>query len=261
MLDANVIANLLPKRAPASHKGSFGRLEIWAGSERYPGSALLSARAALKAGCGYVYVSSSIAHEIVAALPEVIPGLCPSGLTARVMGPGLGDTVLPSSWWSTLGSVPLLVDGDGLWFWQAAKFLSPVVITPHPGEAAKLLKCSTDEIQKDREGSLKRLLNLMPTGSVAILKGSETLIGCGSRIEMNSTGSVSMASAGQGDVLSGIIGAYLAAGLSLWDAACCGVFVHGLAADRLAVGVTQGVLAHEVADAIPETVATLEKLR
>ena len=152
-----------------------------------------------------------------------------------VIGPGLGQ----SDWAKDLFMAtrnthkPLIVDADGLNLLARSPVTKPDwILTPHPGEASRLLSCSTAEIQQDRFASVSALQ--ASYGGIAILKGTGTLIASADEIAVSTTGNPGMASGGMGDVLSGVIAGLLAQGLSLKNAAQQGVYLHGLAADLAA---------------------------
>jgi len=236
----------LPRRHRCSHKGDFGHVLIVGGDRGYSGAARLAGEAALRVGSGLVSVATRSEHAGLMNLnrPELMcHGVETAGQLAVllekasvvVVGPGLGQ----SDWAKELfiaaisSRKKLIVDADGLNL--LAK--SPVVnvdwiITPHPGEAARLLSCSTAEIQQDRFASV---LNLQAKyGGIAILKGSGTLIASGDELAVSTTGNPGMASGGMGDVLTGVIAGLLAQGMSLKNAAQQGVYSHGQAADLAA---------------------------
>ena len=157
----------------------------------------------------------------------------------------------------------MLIDADGLN--EIARIgadvlrraRGPVVLTPHPGEAARLLKMRTAEINADRIGAARRLVDL--TGAAVLLKGARTIVaGTGGEIYVNGSGNPGMASPGMGDVLTGIVGALLAQHYAPLDALAFGAFVHGYAADRLAARIgPAGYLAGDIADELPSAIAAL----
>jgi NAD(P)H-hydrate epimerase len=148
----------------------------------------------------------------------------------------------------------VLFDADALTC-ASGRGAGPRVITPHPGEAGRLLGLGAEDVQADRFGAVKALAS---GGSVALLKGRYSLIAQeGTPISVNQTGNPVLATGGSGDVLSGVIGALLARGVTARDAARLGAFVHGLAADRLAAVRAGGWTAGDVADAIPDAIEEL----
>lgn len=260
-----MLLNTLPARKAVAHKGTFGSLAIVGGDASMVGAVLLSARAALLSGVGRVYVAclSSNAPSVDMLHPEIMFRK-PADLTnlaqldCVVIGPGLGQSQtaieLLEFWLSQ--NVVMLIDADALNLIAKHPHLTAIcknrraetVITPHPGEAARLLKTTTEDIQQNRtESALKLAYSLHAT---CVLKGANTMVAHhDGNYFINTTGNVGLASGGTGDVLSGIIGSLLAQGLSGLDAAKLGVFVHGAAADALlAKGVgPAGLTASEVA--------------
>ena len=278
-------SQLLPRRPLESHKADFGRLAIVAGSRGKAGAAILAARGALRAGAGLVTVfcAESLEGLVVAALPEAMTFGLPevggalaaagartlldalAGFDAAVIGPGLGrsaETVRLLEVVLAGARLPVLADADALnAFSGRAAFFGkrrcPTVLTPHPGEAARLLSTTPARIQADRlqaAGTLARR-----SRAVVILKGAHSLVAEPSGgIAVNSTGSPLLAAAGSGDVLSGIVGALWAGGLGAREAAVAGAWLHGAAADsRAPLFGDAGLLAHEVADAVPLVRAAL----
>lgn len=262
----------LPARRADAHKGTFGTVLIVAGSEHMLGAAILCARAALRGGAGLVQVG----------LPDGLLGLLPlavaeattsprtpaalrtavAGADALVVGPGLGDTAATRRMVGSLqrlavaASVPLLLDADALNVLAplpraAAKGGPVTVATPHPGEAARLLGTDAATIQRDRPAALAALCRRL--GGVVVLKGHRTLVGDGRRCYVNRSGNPGMATGGAGDVLAGLCGALLAAGMPPFDAACLAVHVHGRAGDRVAARIGQhGLCASDLPLAIAE---------
>lgn len=258
----------LPKRARDAHKGSCGTVLVVAGSHAMLGAAVLCSTAALRGGAGLVQV----------ALPEALMPLLPlaqpcattvarSGVSLRealrragavVVGPGLGATA------ATRGLVrsvlrhavgPVVLDADAL------NVLAPLVrplpgaarlvLTPHPGEAARLLGTSAADVQEDRMAALRELC--ARSGAVVVLKGAGTLVGDGAAWFRNRTGNPGLATPGSGDVLAGLIGALLAQGLAPFSAACLGVHAHGAAGDLVAArGSEMGLIASDLPAALAE---------
>jgi ADP-dependent NAD(P)H-hydrate dehydratase / NAD(P)H-hydrate epimerase len=245
------VAASVPARPERAHKYSFGRLQILAGSARYPGAAFLCALGAFKSGCGYVSLDSQAPEKILAQIPEVVLGR-DSKATALVVGPGLEALSSADEQELLRGEVPRVIDAMALASLKAKDLasLKNAVLTPHAGEAAALFGVSAEEIERDRVAFLSEQLagaKLHPS-SCLVLKGFETLIYAHEEIALVPTGNVAQANAGQGDLLSGVIGGLLAQGLDPSKAARLACFSLGLAADRLAAGrYPAGVLAHEVA--------------
>lgn len=267
-------ARLLPPRLSASHKGTFGHLLLLAGSQGKTGAALLAAMGALRSGVGLVslgvpqqlnpiFESSLLEAMTVPLASDYFLGsddyaaiaLALPGKDAVVLGPGLGtesDTAeLVTRLYREVG-VPMVVDADALNLLGPSLPVGGVgqgarILTPHPGEMARLTGLTTQQIQADRLAVAQAFAK--ENGVVLLLKGAATIIaGPDGRVSINTTGNPGMAAGGMGDVLSGVIGALLAQGVAAWEAACLGAFVHGLAADRLARSRSRGgILASEVA--------------
>jgi len=268
-----------PTRAADAHKGTAGLVLVVAGSRGMAGSAALVGNASLKTGAGLVKIATpNSALDTVAALapccttaPLPDDGACATRDAGDAVlrlakdrhvvavGPGLGQTGGVAATVMAILSravVPVVLDADGLNVLgrnAAASFKTvryPLVITPHPGEAARLLGKGTKEIQDDREAAA---VALAATGAIAVLKGHGTVVCDGERIFVNDTGNPGMATAGAGDVLTGMIAALVAAGMPAFDAAVLAVNAHGRAGDLAAA--RQGILgltALDILDAVPE---------
>lgn len=272
------VAAILPGRRRDSHKGDFGRLAIVAGARGKTGAAALAARGALRAGAGLVTVfcPASVEPIVVSALPEAMTrGLSDNGgalgkgaavelagaladFDAVAVGPGLGVSPETVAVIKTIfkARLPIVCDADALNAFagrpQAFSRRAPTVLTPHPGEAARLWGRSTREVQADRLACARFLAKT--SRAVVVLKGSGSLIATPSgRITVNPTGTPLMSTAGSGDVLTGALGALLAAGIPADDAAIVAVFLHGAAGESLARSLGDaGLLASELADEIPK---------
>ena len=249
LLAQSIFQGALPARNSGAHKGLFGSVAIIGGDTGMVGSVLLAARAALHSGAGRVYAAmlcenapsvDMLQPEIMLRSPLAISQL--SQLDCVVIGTGLGqsNTAIELLEYWLAQNTPLLLDADALNLIASHLHLASLVIsrnaetviTPHAGEAAKLLDVSSEHIQQNRtESALKLAQSLNAT---CVLKGAGTVIAQydGSWF-VNTTGNVGLASGGTGDVLSGIIGSLVAQGLTGLDAAKLGVFVHGAAADAL----------------------------
>ncbi len=259
-VEASDLRELLPpERRADAHKYSFGRLQIFAGSPEYPGALRLIALGAFKSGCGYVAVQSSASHEILRELPEIVPAFLPAA-QSFVLGPGLDSPGVKDAQ-IRIAEIPkerpLLLDGGILSHLESLRFEMSsrpnLVLTPHEGEMAQLLGTpwTPELVRKDRIAALRRCREFWPSATI-LLKGSGTLVASRDEVFLLTWGNASMASAGQGDLLAGVIGAYLAMGLELQRACILGSAICGIAAERLSQGrEAQGVLAHEIADMIP----------
>jgi NAD(P)H-hydrate epimerase len=289
LIEASDVRTLLPPRAVESNKGDYGRLAVVAGSRGKIGAAILAARGALRAGAGLVTVccAESLADVVVSALPEAMTfGLPESGgalaesgarsllrfvegFDAAVIGPGLGTapgTVALIEEFLSRVSFPVVADADALNAFAGrpaffAKRRGATILTPHPGEAGRLLSTSASRVQKERLAAARSLARR--GRAVVVLKGARTLVAAhGGEVAVNATGTPLLATAGSGDVLAGTMGALLAGGLSPRAAAVAGVWLHGAAAERLARRLGDaGLLAHETADALPEARAALRPRR
>ncbi|MFU8787564.1 MAG: NAD(P)H-hydrate dehydratase [Methylobacter sp.] len=236
----------LPRRERCAHKGRCGHVLIVGGDLGYSGAAKMAGEAALRVGVGLVSVATRAEHAALMNLnrPEL---MCHgvenaeqlAALLAKadvvVIGPGLGQSAWATALFNAAISAgkPLVVDADGLNLLAAAPLSQANwILTPHPGEAARLLNCSTSEIQQDRFAAALSIQ--AKYGGVAVVKGAGTLIAFEQQLWLSNTGNPGMASGGMGDVLAGVIAGLLAQGLALPNAAQQGVYNHGLAADLAA---------------------------
>jgi NAD(P)H-hydrate epimerase len=254
--DADSLRGTVPRRAISAHKYSAGSLLVVAGSAMATGAAVMVARGAQRTGCGIIFVvtAEGVAPFVDAQLIEVLVTGTPEDdegnmsadaldtilehaerASAIVVGPGMG--VGEGGWRiveGILGStdLPVLLDADAisnLLGTEALRREAPVVITPHPGELGRLLGEGAKEVQACRLHTARRTAE---EGSCCVaLKGADTLVTEGERTAVNSTGGAQLATAGTGDVLSGIIGALLARGVDAYDAARAGAWAHGRAAE------------------------------
>jgi len=273
---------ILPQRAKNSHKGTSGRLLIVAGSDNMPGAAILAAHAALCAGIGLVTLASTPEVCRVAShhLPEIIlhPLLATDGVIASsaandliasqsifdaaIFGPGLSTHPETLSFLKEVFSnlqIPSVIDADGLNAGAKGVRLppSPCVLTPHPGELARLMCTTTDEIQLNRfEFAQQAVENFNQT---ILLKGAHSIVATPSHpLAVNSSGNPGMATGGMGDALSGIIGTLLAQGHPPRESAIAGMFWHGLAADLCAHEIgSVGYTATDLIRNLPRTRAKL----
>lgn len=248
---------LLPRPAAESDKYRRGVVGVAAGSARYPGAAVLAVAGALRGGAGAVRYVGPAADAVIARFPETLVTDASPAKAGRVqswvVGPGLGDGHAAQSTVEEVlaADVPVLVDADGLRLLDhdaVRARTAPTVLTPHAGEAAALYGESRGEVEARRLDSVRTLAGHL--GATVLLKGSSTLVASprdGDPVRVNPTGTPWLATAGSGDVLAGLVGALLAAGLADLDAASAGAYLHGLAA-RLA---QPPLTASEVADALP----------
>jgi len=283
-------AQHFPRRPTAGHKGRFGHVLLLAGSDGMAGAAALSATAVLRAGAGLVTLGcpvslregleAKLTEAMVSALPE-----CPPAQLARsalepvlelsagkdviAVGPGLGQHAQTRELVLDIvsqASLPLILDADGLNALEGELSVlrsrsAATVLTPHPGEAARLLGISPAEINADRVGCARRLAK--ETESVVLLKGAGSVVAQPEGATLiNPTGGAYLAMAGTGDVLTGMVAAFLAQGIAAPEAAALGAFLHGASADRLAAKKgTSGLLATEIAAELPECMQYLREQR
>ncbi|MEV0638816.1 NAD(P)H-hydrate epimerase [Streptomyces sp. NPDC050619] len=262
------VARLLPVPAAESDKYRRGVVGIAAGSARYPGAAVLAVAGALRGGAGAVRYVGPAGDAVIARFPETLvsdKGPRKAGrVQAWVVGPGAGEDAASVA--EVLAAdVPVLVDADGLRLADVAVVrgrTAPTLMTPHAGEAAALLGVAREEVEGARLAAVRELAGRY--GATVLLKGSTTLVagagglggsggsggsGGGAVVRVNSTGTGWLATAGSGDVLSGLAGSLLAAGLSAVDAGSVGAYLHGLAGRFVAGGAPVG--AQDVAEGIP----------
>jgi len=271
----------LKPRPADGHKGTFGRVYIIAGSIGMTGAAALVGRAALRAGAGLVRVATA-----KSALP-IVASIEPSYTTAPLaednagrisakainaildaaaendvvaIGPGTGQSPGMCSVVEALlhqENLRLLIDGDGLnnlsklagW---PKKRKANVILTPHPGEMTRLWSgLFREEMPRDRQEAAMRMAST--TGAVVAIKGAGTVVTDAKRMYVNTTGNPGMATAGSGDVLTGIIAALMGQGMENFDSTVLGVYIHGLAGDIAADKLGQiSIMATDIIDALPE---------
>lgn len=281
------VASHLPPRVADSHKGTYGTLLTVCGSYGMAGAALLCARGALRSGVGLLRaaVPQSVYPLLVEAIPEAvfcpvaerdgcfsadaIPTLTDALTTADVvvigcgMGRGEGQTEVVRHLLSH-STVPVILDADGInavtphILTEEARS-APLILTPHPGEMARLLGMTTAEVQAHRQEVACRLA--AQTGAVVVLKGHHTLVASPDGTVMeNPTGNSGMATGGSGDVLAGIVGSLVAQGLPPYEAAVCGVYLHGAAGDLAAAKYSQhGMLPTDLIEELGSLFLQFEK--
>jgi hydroxyethylthiazole kinase-like uncharacterized protein yjeF len=277
------VAHLLPRRAPDAHKRSGGSVAILGGSTGMSGAVVLAARAAVRAGAGYATagVTGDVQSIVAMNVPEVLTAVASDGdalgpealdrmkevlerANVLAVGPGLGrgpaqldlvERVLREI------DLPVVLDADGLNVLVGntealSARTAPAIITPHPAELGRLLEIATDEVQSNRLEAVRTASARF--GCVVVLKGFRSLTAQSTLVVVNPTGGPELATAGTGDVLTGVVAALAAAGLDPFDAAWAAAFVHGVAGAVAArrFGVT-GVLAGDVAGSVARAVADL----
>jgi hydroxyethylthiazole kinase-like uncharacterized protein yjeF len=267
-----LFADYLRPRRRNSHKGSFGDVAVIGGAAGMAGAPILAARAAAKCGAGRVFVGYA---DQPPAYDSVHPELmCRHAAdldfssAVLVVGPGMGmaDTALALLTRALAALSWLVLDADALNLLarqpqlqaQAAQRPHAVLMTPHPLEAARLLGISTGDIQADRVAAARTLASRF--NAVVVLKGAGSIIArADGEVVVNSTGNPALATAGSGDVLSGICGALLAQGWPQWEAALAAAWLHGRAADQL---VAQGIgpIGLTASELIPEVRLLLNRL-
>ena len=281
-----LIAHL--KRAPAEHKGNAGKVLLIGGSPGMAGALLLAGNACLHLGAGWTILEMLDPASARADnnQPELMIRLCSPNVSEILkttkadviaIGPGLGQLELASQYLSEVlasKTIPLVIDADALnLISESAELLASLqkrnadlpeltVLTPHPGEAAKLLKTTTETVQSDRAGAIQQLINL--TQSIVVLKGQHTLIASPNHPPVQClAGNPGMGTGGMGDVLTGSIAAIAAQGirhhLDLWQAAGIAVELHATAADSL-VNKGVGPIGLTPSETILEMRALLNKL-
>jgi len=263
LVEESDVLGWLPEPAVLDHKGTRGHALVVAGMPGMRGAGRLAAAAALRAGAGLVTLAS--AGELAAddsVMTRSIEGNLGSlldGKAAVVIGPGLGQSELAAGWIGEVlaSGVPAVFDADALNLVAGvtealAKAGGPIVITPHPGEAARLLETTVAEVEADRLAAARALA--AKTHAVVVLKGARTIVCDGTLgddfCSINPTGGPELATGGSGDVLSGVIGALLAQGLAPAEAARAAVWVHGVAGDQLGRGMISSDLPHAIAGAL-----------
>jgi NAD(P)H-hydrate epimerase len=259
--DATLLApRALPPRARDNHKGRQGHVLAIGGDLGAGGAVRMCGEAAARVGAGLVSLATREANvgAILAARPELMPqgvhvprNLEPLLARASVLavGPGLGQDEWGRGLWNAAldAGKPLVLDADGLNLLAASPRALPsaCVLTPHPGEAARLLGMTTSQIQSDRFAAVRALAQKYRT--VAVLKGAGSLIADpDGRVAVCPWGNPGMASGGTGDVLTGVIAGLLAQGLDTWEAACLGVGLHARAGDLAARAGERGLLASDL---------------
>lgn len=273
------ILELAPHRGPQSTKFSSGQVAVAGGSRGLTGAVRMASLAAIRAGAGYATVAVPADLNLVfeIAQPEVMSVACPGGdgclvpaseksvlrvferAAAGVLGPGLGRD--PGSFElarEVVGKIeaPLVIDADGLnAFAGRLEILSarraPTVLTPHAGELGRLLERESSEIDTHRLASAKEAARA--AGAILVLKGDDTIVTDGDQVAVNAISAPALATAGSGDVLSGVTAALLARGLEPFAAVCAAVVAHARAGREAArrVGVAESVIASDVIEAIP----------
>ncbi len=290
-LETKDVKRLLPLRSPFSNNGTFGRVLVVAGSINYIGAAYLASSGAMRAGAGLVTLATARSLQPVLAskltettylpLPEAEPGIISpqavdilkSELTSYdvlLIGPGMGQRDSVSQFIQYFFSsvrneaLRLIIDADALntlskipdW-WQNLTY--DAILTPHPGEMARLTGKSTGEVQRNRLGLAREMAEKWH--KTVILKGTYTVIAApDGRIAVSPFANAGLASAGTGDVLAGVVAGLTAQGLTLFDAACLGVYLHGLTGEMVKDNLGDaGMLASDLLPALPLTIKKMKE--
>ncbi len=274
----------LPARPEDGHKGTFGRVLVVGGNADMIGAPTLAGTAALRMGSGLVQIA--VPRAVLAACLSITPELVGLGLegkshtalleaaakgNALVVGPGLGDDAEARERLHLLVHFekPMVVDADGLNILATekrcpARFHARAVLTPHPGEMSRLGRLiGQTKVPADDAGRIALAQRAARAfGQVIVLKGHRTVVTDGRRAYINRTGDSTLAKAGTGDVLSGMIGSLLGQGMDRFDAAVLGVYLHGLCGEIAGKRLGQRcALAREIIDSIPQALRRMEKSR
>lgn len=268
------VAKKLPKRPKNSNKGTFGKVLVIAGSKNYPGAAYLACAAAYRVGAGLVTLVTDSETKIIISrkLPEltyishkeVDEKL--NNYDVILLGSGLGQSEQTAEFIKKLLKQKLpkaIFDGDGLNIlskidkWWEKLNSREVILTPHPGEMSRLTGLSIDKVQASRVNLAKEFANKW--GKVIVLKGANTVIVSPTgQIKISPFANPLLATAGTGDVLAGIMAGLIAQGLEEFDAACVGVYIHGLAAENLKERFgNSGLLASDLLPLLPQIIKQL----
>lgn len=259
-IDPSMFSQHFKARDSSSHKGMFGHVAIFAGSRGHLGAGYLACLAALRAGAGLVTycLPERVFAKFDARYPEVMCDAIPDNETAAfhplglqmafaiaekktvvVIGPAIGTEKETREFVNALVgklNLPVVIDADGLNVLDLSVVRgrrATTILTPHPGEMARLCRVTTDVVQKDRAQMALKLAR--DANAVIILKGKGTIVALpDGRAAINPTGNAGMATAGMGDVLTGIIAAFLGQGMDVMSACCAAVYIHGLAGDMVA---------------------------
>lgn len=264
------LASLIAPRADDAHKGTHGHLLVVGGAPGKTGAAVLAGRAAFRAGAGLVTIGAradsraaleeKVIELMTTALPEnadadSVSALC-DGKRAAVLGPGIGLDETGRAWslaFAHHAPIPTVIDADALThiaddgLERLSEAAAPRVLTPHPGEAARLLSRSTADVQRDRYSAAAELAER--SGHVVVLKGARSIVAAHGMLRVCAEGTPALGVAGTGDVLAGVLGT-LSMTLATADAAIAAALLHALAGIEASIG-DRGLIASEVADAVP----------
>lgn len=282
MITGEQIAAILPRRDDDAHKGDTGHVLVIAGGPGKTGAAVMTSMTALRSGAGLAtlgipktlnsVVEAQMTEAMTLPLPDSDKGLltveaydlivqAAEGKQCIAIGPGMGTASATAELVRRVADksdLPIVIDADGLnnlagHLDLLTKRSAPTVLTPHPGEMARLLDITTAQIQQDRIAAARTLAQQYHVH--VVLKGARTLVAApDGQVWINTTGNAGMASGGMGDVLTGLIAGLLAQGCPVSEAAIAGVYLHGLAADILSGETPWGYLATEVMHTLPEAI-------
>ncbi len=284
--DTMEMKNILPKRKKVSHKGTYGKVGIIAGSLGMTGASYLTTTSCLRSGSGLVYTltpksltnimevktteaiikpveDNNKGHFIPDSIKEIKKAI--DNVDVLAIGPGMGvdnGRIKLLKEILRYTNLPIVLDGDGLNCVSQCrdiliKYNGDIVITPHPGELSRLLNIGIDEIQSNRIESAKKASKIF--GVITVLKGANTIV-CNKKgeIYINNTGNPGMATAGSGDVLTGIITSLIGQGLDLMDSAKLGVYLHGLSGDLASHDKGEyGLISSDIIERIPYAIKTI----
>ncbi|MDR3072733.1 MAG: NAD(P)H-hydrate dehydratase [Clostridiales Family XIII bacterium] len=274
-INRDYVKSLLPKRKKETYKGTYGRVLVVAGSPKMAGAAVLTARAALRSGSGLVRISAEpslwpIFQTSVAEATVTDRTLDKGNLSqfdAIVAGPGMGteeDASLAICTILETYEKMLILDADALNLVSQnrvslAHTKASLILTPHEGEAGRLLHISAEEVRRDRIAAAKTLAERFH--AVVVLKGSRSLTAhFNGAVFANHTGNPGMATGGSGDVLAGSIASFAGQGMSAQEASCVGTYVHGFAGDLASEEKGEyGLIASDIAEALPRAILAIQK--
>lgn len=296
LIDRKMVSGLIPPRPGYSHKGDYGHVLVIAGSKGKTGAALMAAKASLRSGSGLVTLAvpeslmdvfqGRVTEEMTLPLPDggsgmisskaidVILNFAAQKIDVIAIGPGIGvsnDTEKVVTELIRKSTIPLVIDADGINSMALSierralseilrKAKSPIILTPHPGEMARLLKQSAVSSRQSAKDRINTAISFSKeTGTYVVLKGVPTIVAePEGRAFINTTGNPGMATAGSGDVLTGVIASLLGQGLNPAGASLLGVYLHGMAGDMAAKGKGEhALIATDIIDSLPDSFVRL----
>ena len=280
LLEKKGVRRLIPSRGPDTHKGTYGHLLVMAGSRGKTGAAILACRGAMRVGTGLVTLAAPralndiFAGSLIESMTEPLGDSSEEDLgplsdqgwgrlldkkSALLIGPGIGmrDGARSALWWLLRNlQIPWVIDADGLnnlaeELGRLRNARTPPIVTPHPGEMARLIGSNTAAVNLDRVGIARAFAR--DHRCYVVLKGARSVIAApDGKVFINTTGNAGMASGGMGDVLGGVLAGLLAQGFRVEDALKLGVFLHGFVGDRVAATMGEmGMIASDVVEGLP----------